>query len=133
MNDEFGLPIGSEVGVDDAFLVFSHQRLSFVGIVFSVQDEFCVDDIAREWKHVERSMNQMIPITSDVQAANFSVATGLVFNWKEKFRKCLKTIKAVKCVDMQKSAWCGQAKLVFEAFIGWLAVGMISSRLQPNS
>lgn len=82
VNDELRLPIGSEVGVVDALLVLGHQHLTVVGIVLGVQDELRVDNVARQRKDVERPMYQVIPFARNVQTANFTIASRLVFNYR---------------------------------------------------
>lgn len=78
--DKLCLSICLEIGTRYAFFFFSIQDLSLGWILFCVQNKLRVDDISRKWKHVERTMNKMIPIPCYVQAADFSVASSFIFN-----------------------------------------------------
>lgn len=78
--NELCLSVRLEIGTRYAFFIFSIQNLSLVGILLGVQDELCVDDVARKWKDVERPMNEMIPIPCYVKTADFAIASCLVLN-----------------------------------------------------
>lgn len=82
MNNEFRLPIGSEIRIHYAVLVFGDEWLPFIGILFRVQDKLRVDNVARQREDIERPVNQMVPVPGDVQAADLAVAAGLVLNWR---------------------------------------------------
>lgn len=102
MNDELDLSIGSEVGAGDAVFVLGHQRLTFAGIVFRVQKELRVDDVAGQREDVEGPMDEVIPLPRDVEAADLAIAARLVFNWTgRETRETLLAIIPEICIEFQ--------------------------------
>lgn len=47
-----------------------------------IQDKSGVDDLSGQREHVERPVNEMIPVSGDVQTSQFVVAPRFVFDWK---------------------------------------------------
>lgn len=110
MNNELSPPFWIEVALFDAIFVVGHKQLTFDGIFLRIQNEPSVDDTPWQWKHIERTMNQVIPFTSNIQTSNFTVASGFIFNCKKKERKRGKTnvidinnlYELIKCVEYTK-------------------------------
>lgn len=47
-----------------------------------IQDKSGVDDLSGQREHVERPVNEMIPVSGDIQTSQFVVASRFVFDWK---------------------------------------------------
>lgn len=93
VNDELGAVVGIEVGAGNCLVVLGHQHLAVRGILLGEEQEPRVDDGARQGKHIERPMDEVIPVTGDVEASDLAKATGFIFNWnaeagKEEEMKC---------------------------------------------
>lgn len=79
MYDQCGRALGTEIRFHNRVAVGGHNHLRFARVFLRVQQKTGVDHTARERKHVERPMDEMIPVARDVQAANFAKASGFVF------------------------------------------------------
>lgn len=80
MNDKLGVPFWIEIGLFDCVFVIGYKQLTLDWIFLRVQNESGVNDTARQWKHVEGTMDQMVPFTGDIQAPDFTVASCFIFN-----------------------------------------------------
>lgn len=84
MDNELGPPVGVEVRINDGLVVFRDQHLAVRGILLGEQKEARVYHSTGQRKDIERSVDQVIPFASYVQAADLSEASSLVFNWDER-------------------------------------------------
>lgn len=88
MDDELGPPVGIEVRINDGLVVFRDQHLSVRGILLGEEEEARVYHSTGQRKDIQRSVDEVIPFASYVQAADLSKASSLVFDCsKDKWKR----------------------------------------------
>lgn len=50
-------------------------------VLASVEHELGVDDFSGQWEDIERSVDEMVPVSGDVEAADLIVAASLSLDW----------------------------------------------------
>lgn len=66
------------------FFPLNYPITHFCRVFVCVQDESRIDDFTWQWKYIERSVDEMVPTSGNVQTAQFVVTTCLVFDCKSK-------------------------------------------------
>lgn len=77
--DQCGRAFRAKVRFRNRVAVGGHNHLRLARILLRVQQKARVDDAARQWEHVERPVDEVVPVARYVQAADLTEASGLVF------------------------------------------------------